>query len=216
MKDDLIKAGGSTMTAYLFKITLLRAKPGIWRRIAVPAGISFKELHDAIQYSMGWQHKHLHKFTFKEDPMTFTDDEKWVDEYNFYLWNPKPREIAQSIVDNILNKPVELSSKVRIDEYLLKCKVNYTYDFEDNWQHEIQLNKIIEDYPYCYPSCLEAEGACPPEDVGGIEGYRNFSKAWRDPEHPKHEQILSWAEAKGYTGKFSINLMNENLKKFCS
>lgn len=205
------------MTAYLLKITLLRAKPGIWRRIMVPADFSFKKLHDAIQYAMGWENIHPHKFTFEDDPMAFTDDEKWVNEYNHYLWNPKPREISQRTVDDILNRPAELSSKVSIEQFLLKCKtINYTYDFTDNWQHEIKLENIVEDYSHKYPICLEAETACPPEDVGGIDGFRLFTKALNDPQHPGHEKASAWAETKGYTGKFNINHINELLKEIRS
>ncbi len=35
------------------------------------------------------------------------------------------------------------------------------------------------------PAC-----ACPPEDVGGIEGYEDFLKAIGDPHHPEHEEFL--------------------------
>ena len=38
----------------------------------------------------------------------------------------------------------------------------------DYWEHLITVEKIIEDYPHVYPICLEGEGACPPEDCGGV------------------------------------------------
>ena len=34
---------------------------------------------------------------------------------------------------------------------------------------------------------------CPPEDCGGIDGYREFLATIADPGHPEHESLLAWA-----------------------
>ena len=44
-----------------FKITLLGVMPPVWRRIQVPAGYSFWDLHVAIQDAMGWQDVNIMK-----------------------------------------------------------------------------------------------------------------------------------------------------------
>jgi hypothetical protein len=46
-----------------------------------------------------------------------------------------------------------------------------------------------------YPQCLEGERACPPEDVGGIEGYADYLEALADPNHEEHQQKLDWRSA---------------------
>lgn len=61
--------------------------------------------------------------------------------------------------------------------------ITYVYDFGDDWRHKIELEKIIDDYQFGYPTILEGEGACPPEDVGGIPGYEEFLRVWNDPKH---------------------------------
>ena len=42
------------MKAYQMKIELIDSEPLIWRRVIVPAEITFKRLHDTIQFAMGW------------------------------------------------------------------------------------------------------------------------------------------------------------------
>jgi hypothetical protein len=44
-----------------------------------------------------------------------------------------------------------------------------------------------------YPSCLEGERACPPEDVGGVSGYKELLAVLADPEHEEHESMRMWA-----------------------
>ena len=47
-------------------------------------------------------------------------------------------------------------------------RFNYTYDFGDNWQHEIVIEgkKPLVD-GRGYPSCIAGKRNCPPEDCGG-------------------------------------------------
>jgi len=47
---------------YQIKITLVGAKPPIWRRLVVHDTITLDVLHTAIQYSMGWTDSHMHQF----------------------------------------------------------------------------------------------------------------------------------------------------------
>jgi hypothetical protein len=42
------------------------------------------------------------------------------------------------------------------------------------------------------PQLVEAEGRCPPEDVGGPSGYEEFLEAIADPEHPDHDELTKW------------------------
>ena len=49
---------------YQLKITLRGvSKPPVWRRIAVPAGLTLDLLHEVIQQAMGWEDGHMHVFS---------------------------------------------------------------------------------------------------------------------------------------------------------
>jgi hypothetical protein len=53
----------------------------------------------------------------------------------------------------------------------------YIYDFSDNWQHIIKLEKILpRDKSVDYPICIAGKRACPLEDCGGIwEGIKSYA-----------------------------------------
>ena len=89
----------------------------------------------------------------------------------------------------------------------------YVYDSGDDWQHKIELEKIIDDYEFGYPTILEGDGACPPEDVGGIPGYEEFLRVWNDQEDAEHEEMRKWGENQYYR-PFDIAFRN-NLLKTC-
>jgi len=154
---------------YLLKIELLDIEPVIWRRFVVPADITLDRLHDVIQIVMGWKDSHLHEFSIGKKR---------------YTENPESKEEGLE------------EGKYRLVD-LCKKKgrtMSYWYDFGDDWQHTITL----EDSNYFDPGldfpmvCLEGEGACPPEDVGGVPGYYEFCKVMSDPDHKEHESFSEW------------------------
>jgi hypothetical protein len=69
----------------------------------------------------------------------------------------------------------------------------YSYDFGDNWEHNIELVQVLEDYDYELPYLLEANGQTPPEDVGGIGGFLEFRKIMLDKDNPDYEAKKEWS-----------------------
>lgn len=69
--------------------------------------------------------------------------------------------------------------------------MRYTYDFGDNWTHTITLEKIIPQ-PSVKPELLDGKGACPPEDCGGVWGYKNLLQILADKKHPEHQEHRDW------------------------
>lgn len=55
------------------------------------------------------------------------------------------------------------------------------------------------------------EGNAPPEDVGGVSGYREFLKIMADPRHEEYKSTLKWAQSQWYKD-FDIDLVNRRLK----
>ena len=203
------------MKAYQIKITLVGSSPLIWRKVIVPADITFKRLHDVIQFSMGWKNYHLYDFNIRKENIIITGDEERIAEYEFYskMKLTKKNDPHGFIANTLKVKPM-LSSKVKIDKYLKEEQsIEYIYDFGDYWKHDITLEKVIDDYQHGYPTCVDADGGCPPEDVGGILGYMEFLDVMNDKNNPEYENLKEWAESQGYEDDFDIVYVNAIMAK---
>lgn len=147
------------------------------RRILVPANISFSNMHMVIQSIFGWRNYHL---------------------YDFTVYNQVTGEREFRMVP--LEEDLEYdSSAVIMKDYTLSDvfpeskKIVYTYDFGDNWEHDIELVQVIEEYDGELPYLLEAKGQTPPEDVGGIGGFVEFRKIMLDKDNPNYEETKEWS-----------------------
>jgi hypothetical protein len=180
---------------YRLKVTLKGNKPPIWRRLEVPGSITLAKLHRILQVAMGWTNSHLHSFNIGEthyqepdpdgDPFFSMAEEK--NEKRFKLQQVAFRE---------------------------KMKFLYEYDFGDDWEHEILVEKI---FPMTddrrHPICIKGVRACPPEDIGGMWGYYRFLKILQDPEHPEHEDMMEWAGGHFDPEQFDLDEINKQLSK---
>jgi len=89
----------------------------------------------------------------------------------------------------------------------------YVYDFGDNWQHYIEVQKIIDNYDRNYAVCIDGEGNAPPEDVGGEYGYDEFLEIISDKNNPEYENMMAWGENQGYK-EFDIEEVNKKISLF--
>ena len=97
--------------------------------------------------------------------------------------------------DGIYERPLPASKTTLRDvlEDVGGKTICYIYDFGDNWEHVIRVERILDAIPgLTYPRLLKASGACPPEDVGGPWGYAEFLEALADPEHERHRDMVRW------------------------
>ncbi len=160
---------------YQFKISLLNIEPEMWRRIQVPGGYTFWDLHVAIQDSMGWQDRHLHVFRL------------------IRKGNRKPLIIGIPTEENA--KYVLPDWEVSLSEWLDEpgAAMIYEYDFGDGWEHNILLEAVmLKEEGAVYPKCVGGERACPPEDCGGPPGYEELLEILGDPENERYEEYMEW------------------------
>lgn len=162
-------------TVYQLKIALRGIRPPIWRRVLIPSNITFDQLHLVIQEAMGWGNYHLYQF----------------DTEDAIIDVPHPDDFFIHSRKDMLD-----SRKVRIKTYLSqeKDKVLYTYDFGDNWEHIVTLEKIEKrTEPLTHPICIKGKRACPPEDVGGVWGYQDVLDMMQDDTRKQErEEFLEW------------------------
>jgi hypothetical protein len=71
----------------------------------------------------------------------------------------------------------------------LPARFDYLYDFGDSWEHEVE----VLGRGAAAPGLVEGEGACPPEDCGGVSGYEELRLVLADPQHEDYEHLRSWS-----------------------
>jgi hypothetical protein len=145
----MLKSRKKTMapeSVYQLKVTLLYSQPPIWRRFQVQSAVTLQRLHRILQVVMGWTDSHMHGFRV-------------------------PRHGQRGARRQLL--PIEGADEksTRLADLLRRPRdrVIYEYDFGDGWEHEIVLEDVVARSPAArYPIVLSGQGACPPDDVGGL------------------------------------------------
>ena len=61
-----------------------------------------------------------------------------------------------------------------------------------------------------YPAFVDGARRCPPEDVGGPDGFMDFLEAVLDPAHEQHRDMVRW-----YGGPFDPIGFDEERARFC-
>lgn len=172
---------------FQIKVNLTQVKPAVWRRLLLRADTSLAELHFVLNEAMGWSCAHLHSFSNGE--RTFVDPEL---------------EEGETTTDHEDEREVELSALVDVGE-----KLKYVYDFGDNWEHEIVIEKRLPvDERLSYPLCVGGERACPPEDCGGPGGYEHLLQVLAKPSHEEHDELLAWLGGYFDPASFDANRTN--------
>lgn len=166
--DKLGEDAGPDPEVFQFKITLDGVKPPIWRRIQTPSDFTLAALSGMIQAAMGWEGFHLHAFEIDGTRYGVPMEGDW-----------------EEILDE---------GEYSLDELGLRAKsrFKYEYDFGDDWRHTVVLEKILPWKPEDDPVCVTGKRACPPEDCGGVWGYRRLLEALADPKHPEHKGMKEW------------------------
>lgn len=184
------------MGAYQFKVIIKGSKPPIWRRMLVPQGITFEALHRIIQTAFCWSDCHLYEFEFRSKNIRIADIEHEIDDEEDCI-----------------------SSRTVIDELVADTKrFTYTYDFGDNWEHTVEVEKVLEEDTEPYARVIKYKGDVIPEDCGGIWGYYELLDTLSDPEklaaynEENGMDYRKWAESQGM-GEYDADRVNEQLKQ---
>ena len=135
---------------------------------------------------MGWFDGHLHDFRVQRDrygdPMLL---EEVIDESETSLCQVARRKGSRFV---------------------------YTYDFGDNWEHDVLVEKIDQESVSAVPRCIGGRNACPPEDCGGVFGYLNLLESLTDPNSPNYDEARDWVDEDFDPKRFDVATVNNLLR----
>jgi len=177
VNEEVIK----NSTTFQFKIQIKNIKkPPVWRRVTVPSYFTFLEFHHVIQGAFGWDSCHLYNFSPDGWGSDLMIEE--IDEANDNLFGSKHDYHLEAMFTRLMDIFIKEGQRFV-----------YIYDFGDDWQHAITLEKIIPKVTMV-PTCMAGKGACPPEDCGGPFRYQAIKEILTDNKHPEYATIVEWLD----------------------
>jgi len=172
------------------------------RVIRVPANLNMYQLHRVLQEVFEWRNCHLHQFVTKRD------------RYG------RPIEVltpgnGQEEWENLYDGERLDSTAVTVEELFSEYrKVDYEYDFGDDWQHTIRLQRFIEGCSRVEPHCIFAVGDAPMEDCGGADGFEEVRAILNDPDHPEHREYAAWVRGTWWQ-PLNVERINRRVRDAC-
>ena len=146
-------------------------EPKVVRHIEVPLSIRLDDLHFVLQVAIGWQNCH---------PFEFRSGEA--------VWGLVDKDDPDS-------SPLAAETATLADLMARGPTFQYGYVYGDDWQHTVSVEDTeVADADVRYPRLVNAEGACPPADIGP-DGYEEYLRARADPEHLHHEGLWELDDA---------------------
>jgi hypothetical protein len=179
------------MPTLTFKIDLINTEPFVTRTFKVSSESSMHILHHIIQILMGWKNYHLYQFEVGE--LVIADKRLWDEDEMGPITDVKEVSVGE-VFTNVGTTAV------------------YEYDFGDGWMHHLELvDRSIHLTQEVLPLVVSGENACPPEDCGGIHGYKELLEVLKNPKHPEYRETKVWLGLKLNPTNFSVDTCNKEL-----
>ena len=181
------------MPTLTFQIKLIGTDPLVTRTFKVSSESSMYVLHHIIQVVMGWKNYHLYQFEVGE--LVIADKRLWDEEEMGPITDVKEVSVGE-VFTNVRTTAV------------------YEYDFGDGWMHHLELvDRSTHPTQEVLPLVLWGENACPPEDCGGIHGYKKLLEVLKNPRHPEYRETKVWVGSTFNPTKFNVDVYNKELGK---
>lgn len=132
-------------TTCQIKVSIAGSDPEIWRRLSLPGDTPLSTLHDIIQVAFDWEDAHPHEF------------------------EAEGRRYADTSLGDSVGALEESRTTLAEVAPRVSSRLRYTYDFGNDWVHDIVVEAIdgAQDEPRV--TCLAGERAGPPEDDGDMQ-----------------------------------------------
>ena len=191
-----IKKSRLPTRVYQLRIALANIEPCIWRTLLVPDTLRLSKLDRVIQEAFGRTNSHLHEFrvgTKRYGMVDVVEDLDWDEE------------------EALLDERKFTVGSVLSDD--LDC-FEYEYDFGDGWDHIVKVEKIlIPDQTNDWTMCIAGENACPPEDVSGSYGFKEFVEIMANPKHEQYAETYRWFGGPFDQRGFDVNSANARIRR---
>lgn len=174
-------------------IKLIGTDPLVTRTFKVSSESSMYVLHHIIQVVMDWKNYHLYQF--EVGTMMIADKRLWDEDEIGPITDVKDVSVGEVFTD-------------------VGTTAVYEYDFGDGWMHHLELvDRSIHPTQEVLPLVISGENACPPEDCGGIHGYKELLEVLKNPKHPEYRETRVWVGSTFNPIKFSVDACNKELGK---
>lgn len=182
------KAAGNRI--YSLRLTLGSIQPRIWRRLLVREAMWLDRLHDAIQAAFGWYDYQTHVFSAGEK----------------HHGNPVHRDGV--VIED--DRDASLAAVLLLG----RGRLAYDYLFAEGWHVDIRVEKIVRaEKGGRYPRCVAGERAGPPEDCGGIDGYKDMICCLKHPATDLGGEWRKWL-GEGYDPeKCDLDAINRAMRR---
>lgn len=186
--DDIFITNQKNVDMFTLNVTLNNAPLEIMRQIKVPSNIRLDALADILTIAMGWEGSHLNQF--KANGKFYEETSYEEDAFNKECGLKKFGQHEYSLRD-LLNRKGN--------------KILWEYDFGDSWEHSVTLEsrRKISAYEEYTVKLLKGKNACPPEDVGGVIGYKHLLEVLDNPKSPEYMMMKDWVSPNFNPKKFS-------------
>lgn len=170
------------------------------RRIIIPDNLNFYQFHRILQGVFEWHDRHLHQFVLERD----------AQERPIKVVQPSDTAIFSDYYDAETIDSLKVTVR---DVFAQHSRIDYEYDFGDDWCHSIKLCQRIENCTEPYPRCIQAVGDAPMEDSGGAYGFAQIREVLKDASHPEYKEISDWVRSTWWSplDVNRINLRIENV-----
>ncbi len=170
------------------KVSLAGLPRPVWRRIRVSGQLNLAQFHRVLQKAMGWWELYPYQFEQAGRKWSAAADEEH-----------KVEDSESCLLQALLEEEDDL--------------LHYHYDLPEGWHHKI----LVEDTGVSTEEgflleCLAGEGACPPEDCGGAEGYAGLLFSLRPDAGDAEKEDYAWA-SDFVPGAFSLEDTNKALRE---
>lgn len=172
---------GDKCVEYHLRVKLNNAPLPIWREFKVPSNVTLEFLAFVINDIMGWENRHLHQFRQKDTLYKNTSCLREDEKMGFFFSRFEKRDTNDYTIAQLLKEKGD--------------RIKYEYDFGDSWEHDLWLKGIR---PYTSEETrglvvVKGQGACPPEDCGGVWGYAELLELWKKKRKSAEEkERLDW------------------------